>query len=400
MSNNNRPPRQERQAPGTAIVRTAMPAGVTLWNEHEIAALRATIAPNISDADLVVFDRVCEHTGLDPFAKQIYAVIRAGKMTIQTGIDGYRLIAQRTGQYLGQPVEQWCGEDGKWVDVWLPKEPPRAARVGVLRTGWAAPVIAVALWDEYVVMDEEWEDTANGARRRTGRKTVSSMWAKMPSTMLAKCAEAKALRKAFPAEMAGVYTTEEMAQAGGAGAPDADPNEMLTINRMKGLPEDQRAALRAWAKDNGLPMLADGKLKADEVRANMSKLVAWLEEHEVTEGEPVGPAPTSEPEPEDVHDAETEDAPPAAPAASSVPDGWKDALAELLDRLGEACAAAEWDVRFFQNGYSGVTVNAPKVDESDLDGLHDFLLDRFSAERIGPRAWMVPLAAATQAAVA
>lgn len=397
---NNRPPRQERQAPGTAIVRTAMPAGVKKWNEHEIAALRATIAPNISDADLVVFDRVCEHTGLDPFARQIYAVIRAGKMTIQTGIDGYRLIAQRTGSYLGQPIEQWCGPDGKWVDVWLDEKPPRAARVGVLRSGWQAPVIAVALWDEYVVMDEEWETLADGARRRTGRKAISSMWAKMPSTMLAKCAEAKALRKAFPAEMAGIYTTEEMAQAGGAGAPEVDPNEVLTVNRMKGLAPEQRAQMREWAKTAGLVHLADGKLSADEIRANLPKIIDWLEEHEVTDGEVVGDASSPGPEPEDVHDAETVDTPSSQGPAPHNDAEWQAAFALLLDRLADECGRAEWDVRFFQNGYVGVTVNAPKVDESDLDGLHEFLSDRFSAQRIAERAWMVALPAATQAAVA
>jgi phage recombination protein Bet len=157
--------------------------------------LRRTLVPkDITNDEFALFVDVCNRRQLDPFARQIYAVKRSGKLVIQTGIDGFRLIAQRTGQYLGQDGPYWCGDDGQWRDTWFAKTPPRAAKVGVLRRGTDKYTYAVAHWDEYA-------DPNN------------SMWQRMPRNQLAKCAESLALRKAFPEELSGLYTTEEMQQA-------------------------------------------------------------------------------------------------------------------------------------------------------------------------------------------
>jgi len=173
----------------TALTTTTGGAVATAgqWDSRQIDIIKRTIAPGISDDELYLFGMVCRRTGLDPFFKQIYAIKRSGKMTIQTGIDGYRLLADRTHCYAGSDVPEYDTEDAKnptWakVTVWKIVQGQRVA------------FTAKARWDEYAL-------------------PTYDMWKKMPYLMLAKCAEALALRKAFPAELSGVYTTEEMQQA-------------------------------------------------------------------------------------------------------------------------------------------------------------------------------------------
>lgn len=176
-------------------------------NTEQVQLISRTIAKGASQDELSLFIAVCDKTGLDPFTRQIYLVprwdsrLRCEIRQIQVSIDGARLVAQRSGEYAGQDGPYWCGEDGVWRDVWLSSKPPVAARVGVSRRGFVAPLYAVALWNEYCPRNKEGHPTGQ--------------WPKMPALMLAKCAEMLALRKGFPAELSGLYSAEEMAQAGG-----------------------------------------------------------------------------------------------------------------------------------------------------------------------------------------
>lgn len=171
------------------------------FNAEKLALIQRTLCPTATRDELDLFAAVCKRTGLDPFARQIYLVKRGGKAAPQTSIDGFRLIAERTGKYAGQLGPHWCGEDGAWRDVWLPKENPLAARVGVVRTDFREPLVAVARWASYAQQ--------------------GGMWAKMPDLMLAKCAEALALRRAFPQELSGLYTGDEIAEEEPRRRPDA-----------------------------------------------------------------------------------------------------------------------------------------------------------------------------------
>jgi hypothetical protein len=109
------------------------------FNDEQIALIKRQVCVGATDDELKMFLHQAQRSGLDPLARQIYAIKRNGKMTIQTSIDGFRVVAQRSGQYAGQLGPHWCAADGVWADVWLEKEPPAAARVGALRDGFKEP---------------------------------------------------------------------------------------------------------------------------------------------------------------------------------------------------------------------------------------------------------------------
>lgn len=285
------------EAKSLVLASTQAQSVLASYSEEQIAILRLHVAPGFSEAELAYGLTVAKARGLDPFAKQVYFTKRrqrqgdawVERVTVEPTIDGFRVISARTGEMDGCEDPVWCGSDGVWRDVWLDREPPRAAKVTVYRRNHRKHYSAVAKFDEYA------------QRNKDGG--LSQMWQKMPGAMLAKCAEALALRRAFPEALGGIYTHEEMQQADNLEAHYQIPSErpanvvsmpasrvetkqsvpyrekLATPNEQRrgdGLPdrwsdaEQVPAAIQLWWK----PLQASGEIPVKALPIELAELVA------------------------------------------------------------------------------------------------------------------------------
>lgn len=201
------------------------------FDRDQIDLIKNTICKGATDDEFMLFMHVCKKTKLDPFVKQIYPVKRwdskLGKevMTVQTGIDGYRLIAERTGAYSpGKEPSFVHDADGRIISstAYVKK---RTA------DGMWHEVAATAYYEEYVQKNKSQQPT--------------SFWLKMPHNQLAKCAEALALRKAFPGDLSGIYTQEEMEQSS---INDTEQEPVISKEDVKSLLEEMQTCDKDWAK--------------------------------------------------------------------------------------------------------------------------------------------------------
>lgn len=200
---------QKAPEPETIVVHRDV-SGPLEFSSEQIELLRNGYAPGATETEFRMLLEVAKLRRLNPFLKQIHFVKRKSKddngnwretWTSQVAIDGLRAIAQRTGLYDGQDdVTFERDKDGLIL----------SARVAVYRKDWSRPAIGVARWSEYV------QTTRDG--------TPTKFWNTMPHVMIGKCAEALALRKAFPEDMSDLYTEEEMQQADNAQHADTGTN--------------------------------------------------------------------------------------------------------------------------------------------------------------------------------
>lgn len=225
---------------------------------EQMALIKNTCAKDATPEELRLFVTVSAQTRLNPLLKQIHfvkrwdsrAVASDGKRgamvgAFQVGIDGFRIIAERTGKYAGKVSEEWCGPDGKWVDVWLSNEHPFAARVTGRRKDWPEPVRFIARWSAYVQMTKDGE--------------ITSMWRQRDAEQLAKCAEAGMLRIVAPNDLSGLYTPEEI-----GGEEESSFDRPLNILPSGPSPKAEEAKAAAAAAESALSVPAGAGEKPSE----------------------------------------------------------------------------------------------------------------------------------------
>jgi phage recombination protein Bet len=218
--------------------------------------------PGAGEVNIQEILHKCTTSGLDPRLGDVHLIMRGRKLTMQVGIDGFRKTAARTGQLNGCTVE-WCGEDGRFLEVWIPQTPPAAARVRVYRKGCDRPFEGVAKWSEYA--------------------QPSGLWPKMSALMLSKVSEALALRRGFPDVLGGLYSQEEMDQATGE-APGMPGEALEPVTGAAIVPESDPfdilyAELEATAQKDGMRGVIAALKAQDTQHGGSCPLVAQLRAH-------------------------------------------------------------------------------------------------------------------------
>jgi phage recombination protein Bet len=191
----------------------------------QLALIKRTVAKDTNNDEFDLFMAVARMKQLDPFSKQIAAIVfnkdkpDKRNMSIITTIDGMRAIAARSGRYRPDEDEPEytieSDEKGPLNPKGLIKAKVKIYIADAVNAGGWKPATGVAYWEEFAPIKDEWAENDQGKWRPTGQQTLDTAgnWGKMPRVMLAKCAEAQALRKAFPEDLSGIYEAAELDRA-------------------------------------------------------------------------------------------------------------------------------------------------------------------------------------------
>ena len=207
--------------PATPATLAIVPGQVT-WDKFQDAALAQIGLKDAGNPEKAVFLHQCQRTGLDPFSRQIYMIPRnefdtdtkqwRKKWTIQTGIDGWRVIRDRAERREGVrgilSRFTYYDHEGTEHKVWVQSGPPVACEVTYTvrdRNGVETPYTSILRFGEYVQLNKDDKPIAQ--------------WAVKEVHMLEKCTEADVYRKAFPQDFSGIYLDDAMP----APDPDAPP---------------------------------------------------------------------------------------------------------------------------------------------------------------------------------
>lgn len=225
--------------------------------EEKKELIKQTVCKGATDIELQLFLHVCKKVGLDPLMRQIYSIKRGNDRTIQTGIDGFRLIAERTGCYSPgkQPTYEY-NDKGAIMSC-------TAYVIKKTSDGTWHEIAATAYFDEYVVPN-------------------NPIWKGKPHCMIAKCAECLAIRKAFPANLSGVYGDDEMGQAKLETIQEVEAEAEIVVKEKKS-PVEKAEPPKVWEKmsEDDIKALSTKvclSFKEDNYVLNIEELVRFFTE--------------------------------------------------------------------------------------------------------------------------
>lgn len=250
----------------SASIAAGLPA---LYNPRDLALIRRTVAIDCNDDEFSLFVHTARALGLDPLRRQVHAFVfnkadpKKRRLSLVTGIEGFRAIAARSGNY--RPDDQ---EPAFVCDETLKSDcnpvglVSCSVRVWQYSRGEWFPISGVARWDEFAPLKTVWADDKPTERRTLDR---NGRWADMPHLMLAKCAEAQALRKGWPEDLSNAFVGEEVARAALEFSPAQAAAEGSTLERLERVGAKD-ALIIDWLDNEPLEAVPLGKL-ADRIVA-------------------------------------------------------------------------------------------------------------------------------------
>ena len=193
---------------------------LTRRDPRRVALFSRTAGKELRGAEVDEALEWCEIYGANPFVRDIYFFVfdadKPDKRRVVPvlGIGLYRKIAARTGNYRPDEAPPRFVYSEAAVGPLNPKGLVSAeVSVNVHSHGAWHKVTSCLKWEERAPIREIWAENDHGKRRPTGTFELDpkkTNWATMPETMLAKCTEADAIRKAWPNETSGSYLAEEL----------------------------------------------------------------------------------------------------------------------------------------------------------------------------------------------
>lgn len=238
----------------------------------QLELVRSTIAKGATNDELKLFAYRCQHMGLDPLKPGQIHFVKYGNSpgAIIIGREGFRVRAAKTGKHAGTKIGVIRNEKDEVIGAWCE----------VYRTDWTQPAREEVFLEEY--------------------NTGKAQWAKMPITMIKKVAECAALRMAFPDELGGLYSKEEMDQAepqdqAPTQPPQVEPTQprdVSPISKPERVATDGLIRLGQYKIPGFVPKIG-GQLMADCEMEALKETLKYWESRQRREGKKLSGVPAT-----------------------------------------------------------------------------------------------------------